>query len=59
MDKQELYDLNGSMLNRCHIIQYCLDNAPEEITSLLITLLEDNFTNAQQIIFEHCYLDDT
>ncbi len=54
MDKTELYDLNGSMLNRCHIIQYCLDNAPEEITTLLVTLLEDNYEDAQQIATEYC-----
>ena len=57
MDRNELYDLNGSMLNRCHIIQYCLDNAPEEITGLLVTLLEDNYEDAQEIATGYCARD--
>jgi hypothetical protein len=42
------------MLNRCHIIQFCLDNAPAEIKSLLVTLLEDNYEDAQEIATGYC-----
>lgn len=56
MWNQEVYDLAGSIRNRCDLIEYIAETG--EFHRCLATLCEDVFEDAQALIDDWCVLDN-